>query len=100
MFFDITVVMYVIGRNVPAKSRISHLPSSTDRLLPIPDNITLPMLRLLSFREHGNSFRKPFKPWYVSIHRIALTDYSQVSTHVPKFRSFFSFFCIISCWPN
>ena len=32
------------------------------------------------------------KPCHVGMHWIALTEYSQMSTHVPGFRSFFSFF--------
>ena len=30
-------------------------------------------------------FRKPSKPCHVGIHWIALTEYSQMSTHVPGF---------------
>ena len=55
--------------------------------------ITLPMLGLLSSKEQGcKDFRNPPKPCHVGIHWIALTEYSQMSTHIPGFRSFFSFF--------
>ena len=37
-------------------------------------------------------FRKPFKPYHVGIHWKALTEYSQISTHVPWFQSFFRLF--------
>ena len=32
------------------------------------------------------------KPYHVGIHRIALTEYSHMSTHMPGFQSFFSVF--------
>ena len=44
-------------------------------------------------------FDKPSKPCHVGIHWIALTEYSQMSTHLPEFRPFFSFY-IILYWPN
>ena len=54
---------------------------------------TLPMLRLLSFKaQGGKDFRKPSKPCHVGIHWIALAEYSHMSTHLPEFQSFFSFF--------
>ena len=37
-------------------------------------------------------FRRPSKPCYVGIHWIALTDHSQMSTHIPGFQSFFRYF--------
>ena len=43
-------------------------------------------------------FWKPSKPCPVGIHWIAIAEYSQMSTHVPGFQifqSFFMFFCII-----
>ena len=40
-------------------------------------------------------FWKPSKPCHVSIHWIALSEYSQMSTHVPGFQYFFHVFCII-----
>ena len=52
--------------------------------------LTLPMLRLPSSKAQGrNDFRKPSKPCQVGIHLKALTEYSQVSTHMPGFQSFF-----------
>ena len=36
----------------------------------------------------------------MGIHRKALTEYSQMSTHLPRFQSFFLGFCIILYWSN
>ena len=53
---------------------------------------TLVMLRLLSLKAQGcKDFRKPFKPCDVGIHWIALAEYSQMSSNVPGFKSFFRF---------
>ena len=58
-----------------------------------PNALNLSMLRLLSSKAQGcNFFWKPSKPCHVGIHWIALDDYSQMSTHMPGFQSFFSFF--------
>ena len=38
------------------------------------------------------SFLKPSKPSHDGMHWITLSEYSQMSTHVPRFQSFFSFF--------
>ena len=46
------------------------------------------------------SFFKLFKPCHVSIHWIALTEYSQMSAHVPGFQSFFSCFASFHIGPN
>ena len=43
---------------------------------------------------------KPSKPCHVGIHWIAFTEYSQMSTHMPGFHSFFMFVCIILYWPH
>ena len=65
---------------------------------PLPFFLTLPMLRLLSSKAHGCKYLwKPSKPCHVGIHWIALTEYSQMSTHMPGFQSFLRFlasFCI------
>ena len=54
------------------------------------------MLRLLSSKiQERKDFWKPSKSCHVGIHWIALTEYSQISTHLPGIPSFFSFFCII-----
>ena len=37
-------------------------------------------------------FWKPSKPCHVGIYLIALAEYTQMSTNVPGFQSFFSFF--------
>ena len=59
------------------------------------DNISLPMLRLLSPKaQEGKDFWKPSTPCHVGIHWIAFAEYSQVSTHVPEFQSFFRFFSL------
>ena len=51
------------------------------------------MLRLLSSKAQGcKNFRKTSKPCHVGIHWIALAEYSQMSTYVPGFQSFFRFF--------
>ena len=43
------------------------------------------MLRLLSFKaQEGKDFWKPSKLCHVGIHGIALAEYSQMSTHVPR----------------
>ena len=50
--------------------------------------LTLPMLlRLLPSKVQG----RPSKPYHVGIHWIALAEYSQMSTHMPGFHSFFMF---------
>ena len=55
--------------------------------------LNLPMLRLLSSKAHGRKdFWKPSEPCHVGIHWIALAGHSQMSTHLPGFQSFFSFF--------
>ena len=51
--------------------------------------LTLPMPRLISFKMQKT--QKPSKPCHGGIHWIALVAYSQMSTHVPGFRSFFRF---------
>ena len=59
--------------------------------------LTLTMLRLLSSKaQECKDFWKTSKPCHVGIHWIALTEYSQMSTHVPGFQSFHSFF--VSLW--
>ena len=56
-------------------------------------SLTLTMLRLpLSKTQGCKDFWKTSKPCRAGIHRIALAEYSQMSTHVPGFRSFFRFF--------
>ena len=48
--------------------------------------LTLPMLRLLSFKaQWRNYFWKPYKPCHIGLHWIALADECLVSTHVPGF---------------
>ena len=55
--------------------------------------LTLSMPRLLSSKAQGRKgFGKLSKPYHVGIHWIALAEHSQMSTHVPGFHSFFSFF--------
>ena len=52
--------------------------------------LTLPMLRLLSSKAQGcENFRKPSKPCHVGTHWKALAEYSQMSSHLPGFQSFF-----------
>ena len=47
---------------------------------------------LLSKSEGYKDFGKRSKSCHVGILRIALAEYSQMSTHVPGFQSFFRFF--------
>ena len=69
-----------------------------DRCHEMNRKLTLPMLRLLSFKAQGYKyFWKPTKPFHVGIHWIALAECSQMSTHLPGFQvviSFFVSFCI------
>ena len=66
-----------------------------------PIRITLLMLRLLSSKAQGRKyFRKPLETCHVGIYWKALGEYFHMSTHLPGFRSFFRFFCIIMYWPN
>ena len=53
-------------------------------------SLTLPMLKLLSAKaQERKYFRKTSKLCHVGIHWIALTEHSQMSTHMPGFQSFF-----------
>ena len=55
-------------------------------------SLTLPMLRLfLSKAQRCKYFWKPSKPCHFGTHWKALAEYSQMSTHLPGFQSFFSF---------
>ena len=55
--------------------------------------LTLPMLRLLSSKaQRPKDLWKQANPCHVGIHWKALADFSQMSTHVSGFRSFFRFF--------
>ena len=54
--------------------------------------LTLPMLRLLlSKAQERKDSLKPPKPCHVGIHWIALTEHSQMSTHMAGFQSVFRF---------
>ena len=44
---------------------------------------------------HKDFVEKTSKPCHVGIHRIALAEYSQMSTCVPGVQSYFKVFCII-----
>ena len=59
-----------------------------------PMLLKFPILRPLSSKAHGcKDFWKLSKPCHVGIYWIALTEYSQMSTHMPGFQSVFSFMC-------
>ena len=63
------------------------------------EGLTLQMLGLLLSKAQGckQRFLKPSKPCHVGIHWIALAEFSQMSTHIPRFQSFlkiFASFCI------
>ena len=63
--------------------------------------LTLSMLRiLLSKGQECKYFWKSSKPYHIGIHWIALAEYSQMSTHLPGFQSFFRFFASFLLWPN
>ena len=53
-----------------------------------------------TFAQGHKYFWKPSLTCHVGIHWIALTEYSQMSTHVPGFQSFSGCFCIILYWQN
>ena len=55
--------------------------------------VSLPMLGLpLSKAQGHKDFLKQSKPCHVGTHCISLTEFSQMSTHVPGFQPLFSFF--------
>ena len=57
--------------------------------------LSLSMLRLLlSEAQELKNLWKSSKPCHLGIHWKALIAYSQMSTHLPGFRSFFSFFTL------
>ena len=63
------------------------------------EGLTLPMLRLLLAKAQVcKDFGKASKPCHVGIHWIALTEHSHMRTHMPRFQSFSSFFCVILYW--
>ena len=58
--------------------------------------LALPMLRLPSSKAQGcKDFQKPVKPCHVGINWIALTEYSQMSTHLAGFQSILGFWHIL-----
>ena len=63
--------------------------------------LTLLMLRLLSSK-HKNAeiFENFFKPCHVGNHWKALAESYQMSTHLPGFQSFLSFFRVTFFLPN
>ena len=56
--------------------------------------LSLPKMRLLSLK-YKDAKLKPSEPCHAGIHWKALTEYFQMSTHVPVFQSFSSFFSIL-----
>ena len=62
--------------------------------------LTLSMLRLPSYKAQGRKdFWKLSKPCHVGIHWIGLNEYSQMSTHLTGFQSFFMF-CVFLYRPS
>ena len=55
---------------------------------------------ILSKAQELKNLWKLSKPYHLGIHWKALIAFSQMSTHLPRFRSFFSFFHIILYWSN
>ena len=53
--------------------------------------LTLTMLRFLSEAQGCKDLCKPSKPCFVGIHRKVVAEYSQMSTHLPRFGSFSRF---------
>ena len=64
----------------------------THTLVPVKQRLTLLMPRLLSFEaQKFKNLWKLSQPSHVGIHRKALAEYYQMSTHVPGFQSFIAF---------
>ena len=85
--------------NVPAGLQNGQVgdPTSRDYRV-IARIITHPMLRLLSSEvQQCKDFWKPSKPCHAGINWRALAQYSQMSTHMPGFQSFFSCFFASFC---
>ena len=55
--------------------------------------LTLPMLKLPRQKHKSANCYEIIEPCHVGIHWIALTEYSQMSTHLPGFRSFSGVLC-------
>ena len=66
-----------------------------------PVGLTLLMLRLLSSNaQECKKLWKSSNPSHLGIHRKALVEYIQMSTHMPGFQNYFKDFCIILYWLN
>ena len=60
------------------------------------EGLALPMLRLHLSKAQGRYyFGKPSKPCHIGIHWITLTEFHQMSTHMPGFHTLFRVFCTI-----
>ena len=87
----------VLGKPLPFKLKLTYSHAMKciwirSRCLTL---LTIPMLKLLSSKAQGcEDFWKPSKPCHVGIHKIALFEHSQMSTHVPRCQSFFRFFSL------
>ena len=85
----------ILRKTKPSEGIVSKVLFLTRGNTPIIETMILthPMLRPLSFKAQVHKdFWKPCKPCHVGIHWIVLVEYSQMSTHLPGFQSFFSFF--------
>ena len=81
------------ANNSPPLTGFNLLSSKSGNLDAFAAKMTLPMLRLLSSKEKECiDFWKTSKPCRVGINCIPLIEYSQMSTHVPVFHSFWSVF--------
>ena len=90
-----TITTTTTSSNLRANQIKYPRPVSRTKLswLPLVKIVTLPMLRLLSFKAQGcKDLWKPSKSCHVGIHWIALAENSQMSTNMPGFQSFFRFF--------
>ena len=77
----------------PGNTDQDHLQAWIDKGL----LLTLSMLRLISSKaQERKDFCQPAKPYLVGIHLIALAKFSQMSTHLPGFQSFFKSYASLS----
>ena len=57
-------------------------------------HICLTMTLCSSKAQGCKYFWKPFKPCHIGIHRKALAEYTQMSTHMPGFQSIYRFYSV------
>ena len=95
------VLIWVLSKHYPMNTNMTGFKWIWAKVTSVLEGLSLPMLRLPSSKaQERYVFWNPFKPCHVGIHWIALTEHSQMSTHMPGFQWFFSFVYIIFYWPN